>query len=609
MRLRTRFVLVLAAFVFVIIILSTALAWAMMAHIAVEADEESARALLNRGLSVLSDDREALLGTAADWGSWDDTYRFMSDRHSEYIDSNFVDSTLDTLRLDVLALFDTAGEAVTVVSSDRPGEHGATPPSGLCDAMRASAGAADRLGEPSGAAGFLLDRNELWLVAAVPILTSEDKGPSRGRLLMARRIDGDERDRWTALIHPSLNIARAARAWAPGTVNVQPVSRHSLLATTAVADIFGTGRILLELAVPRRAFGHMSVNLYYLAGWIVVCGVALTVFSFWILNRWVLRSVTQSTAAIRASLESARAGDASLPRLTKLHEDEIGDFVDAANAVMASYETAHREAQQRRDEAQQAQKLAGLGTMVAGMAHEINNPNSVIDLNMRTLDHRIRQLSGHLEALPSAAPETVSGLVTDAREATDEAAEIVRETVAASRRISGFVSSLKRFASPVDEGPRERVDIADVVDQAVRWVRHEVKKKRCRLECNVADEVPPVTARREEIVQVLINLLHNACGASERPGLRIGVEAERSCDGVEIRVTDEGVGIAEEDIERVMDPFFSTRQAEGGTGLGLSISAAIVQSHGGTLRIRSAPGRGTVVTVRLPAEEERSHEV
>jgi polar amino acid transport system substrate-binding protein len=149
-----------------------------------------------------------------------------------------------------------------------------------------------------------------------------------------------------------------------------------------------------------------------------------------------------------------------------------------------------------------------------------------------------------------------------------------------------------------------------VLDEACRWLRHEYKKTQCRLEKTLAPDLPPLTGNRPQMVQVLVNLLQNACQAATRPDMVVRVSASHDHEAgtVAIIVTDEGKGMAQEDIEHALDPFFTTRRSEGGMGLGLSISAAIVKAHGGSIHIESREGAGTAVTVMLPvAKGEEAH--
>lgn len=228
----------------------------------------------------------------------------------------------------------------------------------------------------------------------------------------------------------------------------------------------------------------------------------------------------------------------------------------------------------RGDEARRrTERLAALGTLAAGIAHEVSNPAASI---LATA-----QLGRTLLDAP------------DAREALGAALEKIAAEAARCGRI---VHSVLAFA---DQGPTERRahDLNVVVARAVDLVRAAGRSRDVALRFAPAADLPAVDVNDSELTQVVINLLDNAVRAGSR---RIVVSTEARPHEVALIVTDDGAGIPPEDLSRVFDPFFTTRAQRGGTGLGLSISYGIVTRHGGILHIDSAAGRGTTVSALLP---------
>jgi len=456
--------------------------------------------------------------------------------------------------------------------------------------------------------GYAAQGSNLWLIAAAPILTSEDEGPARGILVMARRMDGAEMSRLCNLIDPSVSLVPAAQGWPPGRAAIHAGGLRTLQASVALADIFGNGRIALQLTSPRVAFDQVTASLLYLTGWIVVCGAGLGLVSIWLLNRWVLHSLTQSVSALRNGLTvAARPGGARQP-LKKVHDDEIGELFDAVETAIGAVETSAREADRRRTQAIHSQRLAALGTIAAGVAHEVNNPNGVISLNLNVVRRELGRLFAILKARGREASMD-GATIDDLARVEKELEAAVGEGLLASERIDGIVSSLKSFARPAELAKKESIALPDLIEEAARWLRHEYNRSRCRLERNNAPNLPRVSANRQQLLQVFVNLLQNACEALTRPEsiVRVSVATVNENHAIEVAVADEGRGMPPEDVEHALDPFFTTRRAEGGMGLGLSISAAIVKAHGGSLRMESREGAGTVVTVTLPVEEGGGH--
>jgi polar amino acid transport system substrate-binding protein len=250
----------------------------------------------------------------------------------------------------------------------------------------------------------------------------------------------------------------------------------------------------------------------------------------------------------------------------------------------------------------QADKMAALGVLVSGVAHEINNPNGFILLNMPTLKGIYLDALEILDEHHRARGEfTLGGIEYSA--VRGEVPRMFDEMQGGARRIKRIVEDLKDFARREDAPALAPLDVNAVVQAAVRLVEPSIRKATRRFEAAYAPELPSAGGNAQRIEQVVVNLVLNACEALTGPegaiSVATGSDAERGT--VWIRVADEGVGIAPEDLPRVTDPFFTTKRASGGTGLGLSVSAGIVKEHGGTLDFSSRVGGGTTVTLTLPA--------
>jgi len=249
----------------------------------------------------------------------------------------------------------------------------------------------------------------------------------------------------------------------------------------------------------------------------------------------------------------------------------------------------------------QASKLASLGTLVSGIAHEINNPNNFIRLSAQNLEEL---WSAALEVLDGDEARTPGLSLRGMPYASvrDIVKEMLLRVVEGSKRIERLVASLRDYARR-DEGELgERVDINAVVSSALTILSNMVGKATTSFTLELAPSLPIVRGNNQQIEQVIINLLTNACQALGTRSDPISVSTTASPDGdsVIITIRDGGVGIPPQDLSRITDPFFTTKRNTGGTGLGLSISSRIVQNHGGNMEFSSSPGKGTVATVRLP---------
>ena len=258
----------------------------------------------------------------------------------------------------------------------------------------------------------------------------------------------------------------------------------------------------------------------------------------------------------------------------------------------------------RRHQAQlvQADKMASLGILVAGVAHEINNPNGLILLNLPRFEEAYRRSLPILEEYYRENGDFSLGRHNYSR-LREELPHMLSETQDAAKRIKRIVTELKNFARRDSAELAEEIDLNGVVQAAVRLVGSAVAKSSHEISASYAEGVPPVRGNSQRVEQVIVNLLLNAFQALEGKGKQIYIATSHDRDRgmVLCRVHDEGRGIASEHMPRLTDPFFTTKREEGGTGLGLSVSAGIVKEHGGTLSFDSPPGQGTTVTLALPA--------
>lgn len=264
-------------------------------------------------------------------------------------------------------------------------------------------------------------------------------------------------------------------------------------------------------------------------------------------------------------------------------DQEIASLTTAFNRVISELET-------RQVEAARVERLATLGTMLSGMAHEINNPLSNISTSTQIL----------LEEFGHADPEFQRQMLTQIDAETDRAKAIVR--------------SLLDFAHE-RAARRERVVLADVVDDTLRFYRGQIPDG-IDLVVDVPGELA-LNADRQRLQQVLLNLIKNAVEASDSRG-EVAIRARRYppppgrsarrfrgaeavTEGVDIEVADRGVGIAPATLARIFDPFFTTKEVGEGTGLGLFVSHEIVTELGGAIEAESEPGEGSVFHLRLPS--------
>jgi len=250
----------------------------------------------------------------------------------------------------------------------------------------------------------------------------------------------------------------------------------------------------------------------------------------------------------------------------------------------------------------QADKMAALGILVSGVAHEINNPTGLILLEAPTVKRFHADAAKILEQYYRDNGDFICGGLPYSR-MREEIPRSLDKLQEAGKRIKRIVDDLKDFARQGEVACSEIVDLNRVAQVAVRLVEPSIRKATTRFSAAYGTQLPQFCGNAQRIEQVLVNLILNACQALPDPdrAIEIATYCDLSRSTVTFRLRDEGSGIAPENLARLTDPFFTTKRDSGGTGLGLAVSAGIVKEHGGVLSFDSTPGCETVVTLTLPA--------
>jgi PAS domain S-box-containing protein len=282
----------------------------------------------------------------------------------------------------------------------------------------------------------------------------------------------------------------------------------------------------------------------------------------------------------------------------------ISDILTDGHGTPTGIVTICEDISERKEQEEQliqADKMISLGTLLVGMAHEINNPNNFILLNSEFLstvwDDLHPTLSRYVEIngdfLVAAMPFP---------EAKDKISKAIADILEGSRRIKSLISELKHFTRPEHSLLTDDVDINEVVKSAVSLVANQIRRCTERFTAQYGKKLPLIRGNIQRLQQVVFNLLLNSCQALTDKKQLIFISTGLSKDRrfVEVVVKDEGSGIPADLLKRVWDPFFTTKREQKSSGLGLSICDNIIRSHQGNITITSKPGRGTTVTLHLP---------
>jgi two-component system, NtrC family, sensor kinase len=260
----------------------------------------------------------------------------------------------------------------------------------------------------------------------------------------------------------------------------------------------------------------------------------------------------------------------------------------------------------------QQEKMASIGQLAAGVAHEINNPMGFISSNLGTMGKYLDRLTAFIElqsaGVDKAAPESLKKELAEARRRCkldyilNDSRNLLAESLDGAERVRTIVQNLKSF-SRVDETSASWVDLNQCLESTIAIAWNELKYK-ITLRRDFG-ELPAVKCLPQQLNQVFLNLLVNAAHAIRTQG-EIAVGTRREGEQVVIVIHDTGSGIPAEIMSRIFEPFFTTKEVGKGTGLGLSISYDIIKKHHGTIEVESTPLTGTTFTIKLPIEGDRA---
>ena len=266
---------------------------------------------------------------------------------------------------------------------------------------------------------------------------------------------------------------------------------------------------------------------------------------------------------------------------------------------------AHEELKRTQQQLVQAEKMASLGLLVAGVAHELNNPISFVLGNAHALRRYVDRLRSYLDAVHEGRSKSELAALREKLKIDRILADLeplIDGTVEGAERTRGIVEDLKRFSAP-GRGERTHFDLGDVVERGVRWVTRAAPVP-VAVELRLPPKMP-VEGNPGQLQQVVVNLVQNALDSiGHAPGGRLRISGSVVDGLISIAFHDSGPGIPEEHLPKVFDPFFTTKPVGKGTGLGLSISYGIVERHGGQLAAANHPGGGAVLTLALPLSEK-----
>jgi two-component system NtrC family sensor kinase len=376
---------------------------------------------------------------------------------------------------------------------------------------------------------------------------------------------------------------------------------------------WGGQKFLIAIGASKNSLTRSLTQLMYMllvALFILI--VCLLVFSYFFTNQ-IIQPISRLVEGIRrmheqeepVSIESKSRTEIGMltDSFNEMSQAIYGYRYDLENKVQ-DLEKANTEIQSTQGQLLQSAKLASLGQLVAGVAHELNNPIGFVYSNMQHLREYTGALTAMVEELGKKNPAFDKLKEKyDYNFISKDLPKLIASCEEGAKRTRDIVTGLRNFSRSSDKD-QKKFSVTDCIDSTLDLLKGAAKKERITVEKQYAEYIPLIQGNPNQISQVFMNVLSNAYQAIEGEGqIRIAADYLKEEGQIRIRVADSGKGIEPENLTKIFDPFFTTKDVGQGTGLGLSISYGIMKGHGGDISVESEVGRGTTFIITLPVSE------
>jgi signal transduction histidine kinase len=557
-------VLMISIFVVIYTIVNTVI---LQSFITLE-DKET-RESLTRTTNAFSNEIADISSKVSDWASWDDTYTFVQYRNESYIDSNLVDSTFVTLRLNLMMLINCTGQIVYSKAFNLSNATEAPVPQGMTEELAANPVLWNFSDVENKTEGVLMLPQQSLIFSSKPILTSEDAGPIMGAFIMARYIGTEEitflsdtvRFPITVCSFNEQNLQNDFQAAHSSLLNngspyVRPLNADLVGGYALINDVFSNPAIMLRIELPRDIYKQGVATVNYFTGLILAICAIFGAAMMILLQQGILSPLSKLTKSVKEMGTREHASRS----VSRFANDETVILEESIkNAI--------------------SQRLAAIEELAGMVGHDLRNP---------------------LTSINGAAYYLKTKYESKIDERGKEMLKVIEDDVVYSNKI---VNDLLEYS--------RKIKLEYVDTTAKMLVKDTISlvniPKNIEL-IDLTDDKTEVTVDADKMKRVFVNLIKNAVDAMPQGGtLKIG--CAKAANGAKFTFSDTGHGLSKEALQKICTPLFTTKAK--GMGFGLSISKRFVEAHGGSLSFESSARKGTKVTVFIPqnAKAETRDEV
>ncbi|MCE8426895.1 MAG: PAS domain S-box protein [Candidatus Methanoperedens sp.] len=641
----------------------------------VDLEDQNMRQNVHRATDALSDDISNLNSKTGDWAAWDDTYNFIEDVNPTYINANPSDNSFITINVNLMVFINLSGNIVYEKAFDLENNTEIPFPKSLHEHLSAGALLLNHSDpESPDLTGIVLLPESPIFLASRPILKGDGKGPSRGTLIFGRFLDQVEIDKIAKMTDLYVTTGRIDKPLpsdmkeigslinenAPIAVSVREPQSHTISGYTILKDIYGKPALILRVDTSRAIYeqGKKTVN-YFLATFLLFCMIfGVVIFS--LSDRLGISKIAhkQSEERYRAVVEQASEGIVLVDAETKhfleanaAFQDLLGydssqifgltlyDVISGDREIIDGYIQKIKNENNNFLGEQQYRRMDGSAVDVEVSANVISySGKDVLCIVVRDITERKRTEKMRLEKelIESANRAKSEFLATMSHELRTPLNSIIGFSELLQRGIGGklndkqmhYIKNIHTSSkflldlindildlSKVEAGKIElvieKIPVEYTLDETISLLKERALQHKIRINKDLDPHLEFIEADRQRFIQVFFNLLSNSIKFSKPEGGTITIAAKKVDDMAEFSISDTGIGIKPEEIDKL---FLRFQQADsaisreyGGSGLGLAITKELIELHGGKISVHSKYGEGTTFSFVLPISAKKPH--
>lgn len=590
-----------ALLLFLILLLYVTFSAIMLGEFA-EVEKKDTEKNVKRVIEALSDELSALTGYAGDFAAWDESYEFVENPDYSYIDRNLPDESVFDMDLNLFLIMNSSGGILFMRGYDLQNETQASVSENLKDHISATSPLVQHRDKDSTIAGIIMLPEGPMLIISRPILDNERKKPIRGAMIWGRYLNAEKIARLENKTHLSIAVQRyddlqmhsdfqTARDSLSGTAQiiVQPLSEGSIAGYTVMKDIYGMPALLLRIETQRPIYNQAQASVGYLLMSLIVIAFVFGILSVGILDKLILTRLTRLNTDVRRIGASGKLSE----RVRIEGRDELSRLASSINIMLEGQERAEAESRRAEEIRLENERLMDAkkakSEFLANMNRKVRTPLTPI-IGFAELLNKKQQ--GELDENQERYAENI---------------------LSSSKHLFGIISRILDISS-IDEGKLElifeKISVMRVLDEILDLVKEKARNHNVILKKEIEPAVEYIEADPVRLKQILFNLLSNAVNFSKPEGGTVNIIAKKEGDMAKISVADTGIGIKEEDKDRLFKEFEQldsgiTKKYEG-AGIGLAMTKRLVELHGGKIMVESKYGEGTTFTFLLPLRRDRN---